>query len=54
MPAKSRSQQRAAGADVARCERGETPKTFGDCQTAREFARTGSTKRLPERKGAKR
>ena len=52
MPAKSKSQARAAGADVGRCERGEKPRNFGSCETAREFARApgGSLKGLPERK----
>lgn len=39
MPAKSPRQQRAAGADVGRCERGEKPKTFPTCEVARDFAR---------------
>lgn len=39
MPAESPRQQRAAGADVARCEKGEKPRTFDSCAVAREFAR---------------
>lgn len=39
MPARSPKQQRAAGADVARCRKGQKPITFGDCGTARDFAR---------------
>lgn len=51
MPAVSRKQQRAAGADKGRCERGEKPRTF-PCSVAEEFAHApgGTTKSLPERK----
>lgn len=51
MPAVSKAQQRAAGADVGRCKIGEKPRTFGSCRVAEEFARgPGRTvKGLPER-----
>lgn len=51
MPATSKSQQRAAGADKARCERGEKPRNF-PCKVADEFAHApgGTVKGLPERK----
>lgn len=39
MPARSPKQQRAAGADVGRCEAGQAPRTFPDCATAHAFAR---------------
>lgn len=39
MPAKTPRQQRAAGADVARCAQGDEPRTFPTCKLAREFAR---------------
>lgn len=50
MPAKSKAQHRAAGADVARCERGEKPRNM-PCDVAKEFAHApgGSLKGLPER-----
>lgn len=38
MPAKSRAQQRAAGADRARCRADEAPKTM-PCDVAAKFAR---------------
>jgi hypothetical protein len=42
--------QRAAGADKARCDRGEKPRNFS-CKAAEEFAHApgGTTKGLPER-----
>ena len=51
MPATSKVQQRAAGADKARCERGEKPRNM-PCKVAEEFAHApgGSVKGLPERK----
>ncbi len=39
MPPKSKAQQRAAGADVARCEEGKKPRNFPTCELAHEFAR---------------
>lgn len=52
MPARSKRQQAAAGADKARCDRGEAPKTFPSCTLAEEFAQApgGTTKGLPERR----
>jgi len=38
MPARSARQQKAAGADKARCEAGQQPRTF-PCDVAGEFAR---------------
>jgi hypothetical protein len=40
MPAKSARQQRAAGADVARCKKGQSLKTFDSCAVARDYARS--------------
>ena len=49
MPARSKRQQKAAGADVARGEAGQPLKTFPDLATARKFARApgGTLKGLP-------
>ena len=38
MPARTPKQQRAAGADKARCEKGKKPMTFPTCALASEFA----------------
>lgn len=50
MPAKSKVQQRAAGADKKRCAEGKKPRNF-PCDVASEFAHApaGTTKGLPER-----
>lgn len=51
MPATSKRQQRAAGADKARCAAGQKPRNF-PCDVAAEFAHApgGTVKGLPERK----
>jgi len=45
MPAVSGREQRAAGADAGRCEKGQKPRTFPSCDVAREFAHTAAGKR---------
>jgi hypothetical protein len=54
MPAKSKAQQRAAGADLARVRKGEEPRTFKGVSAA-ELARIAETPRkgLPARKSPK-
>lgn len=48
MPPVSKAQQRAAGADKARCEAGEKPRNFS-CKAAEEFAMApGGIGKLPE------
>lgn len=52
MPAKSKAQQRAAGADLARVREGKRPRTFKGMSEA-ELEKFAGTKRkgLPARKG---